>query len=170
VDVAELVVALGSELLLLTGRAATLDEARRQLHHQFESGNALAKFREMVAAQGGDLDAPRPVASPGAMIASRASGFVGSIAGEMLGRAMLQLGAGRRRIGDTIDHAVGLEMLVRLGDVVEIGQPLARIFADAGRAAQVTELVAESIVVLPQPPSLGPLIAERIVQGTAAPR
>ena len=130
----------------------TLDEA-------ISSGRALAKFEEMVAAQGGDLNRLPPVPS-GEVIAASMSGCIGSIDTEALGLAIIELGGGRKVMNDPIDHAVGLEMLVRLGDRVEPGQPMVRVF---GSIEKVRPQVTAAIVITADPPAQRPLIAERIV-------
>ena len=66
---------------------------------------------------------------PKASSAAGRSGFIRSIDTEVLGMVIVDLGGGRKGLGQEIDHSVGLEMLVRLGDHVEAGQPLVRIFA-----------------------------------------
>jgi thymidine phosphorylase len=126
-----------------------------------ESGAAYEKFGEMVRAQGGDLDAPRAVAKASTVIAG-ADGFVSSMDCEALGQAVVIMGGGRWQVTDRIDSAVGLEMLVRIGAVVERGQPLVRIFAPDSKADLVHDTIAEAIVIGPEPPPAMPLIRERI--------
>ncbi len=88
----------------------------------------MEKFREMVAAQGGNLDAKRPIA-PASEVTAAKSGYVAAMNVEQLGFAIIELGGGRQKLGDKLDFSTGLEMLVRLGDKVEKGQPLVRLFA-----------------------------------------
>jgi thymidine phosphorylase len=88
----------------------------------------------MVAAQGGDLEAPRPLA-PAREVAAESPGYVTRVDAEGLGLAVIELGGGRKRQGDRIDPAVGLEMLVGIGERVERGQPLLRIFGALEPAA-----------------------------------
>ena len=89
---------------------------------------SLEKLREMVAAQGGDLDAPRTVA-PTSEVAAPTAGYVASMDAERLGEAVIAMRGGRQQMGDALDYSTGFEMLVRLGDKVEPGQPLAKLFA-----------------------------------------
>jgi thymidine phosphorylase len=115
----------------------------------------------MVAAQGGNLDAPRPVAAAHEVASPRA-GYATAIDTEDIGIVIIELGGGRKKLGDKLDLSVGIEMLVRLGDRVEAGQPLARIFARPDQVEWVTPdlLVAITIGdVAIEPPAL---IAERI--------
>ena len=73
--------------------------------------------------------------------------------------AIISLGGGRRKMGDPIDHSVGLEMLVRLGDVVSLGTPLLRIFSKHPDA--VTTMIREAIII-GDDGHAPPLIVERI--------
>jgi pyrimidine-nucleoside phosphorylase len=160
-DVRELALALGAELLAMTGAAESRDAARTRLASKLDDGSALEKFREMVRAQGGDLDAPRPVAPASEVIGSR-SGFIGAIQTQQLGLAIVELGGGRKKKNDAIDHSVGLELLVRHGDYVEAGQPLVRVFAGPASAERVRSQVADAFTIVNEPPRMAPLIVERI--------
>jgi pyrimidine-nucleoside phosphorylase len=141
-DLMEVTTELGAELLVLAKRESTKEAARKRLGRAIESGAGLEKFREMVAAQGGNLDAPRPVA-PIQEVLSWRSGYVDSIDTEQIGRVIIELGGGRKQLGDALDLSVGLEMLVRLGDHIEEGQPLVRLFAEPDSANRVrSELLA----------------------------
>lgn len=166
-DLMELVLALGAELLVATGTAGTIGEATSRLKEQIASGGALEKLGAMVAAQGGDLEAPRRVAPASAVEADRA-GFVSSIDAEQLGRAVIELGGGRKVMTDRIDHSVGLEMLVRLGDAVKKGQELVRLFAQRDAARHVSPSVSQAIVVGDRPPAASPLIFQRLGPSEAA--
>ena len=83
----------------------------------------------MVLAQGGRPESRRPVAPSIELNANRA-GVVVEMDTEALGLAIIALGGSHRELGDPIDHSVGLEMLVRLGNIVSIGTPLIRIFSN----------------------------------------
>lgn len=165
-DLMEITLALGSELLLATGRAADAPAARAQLLGHVDSGRGLAKLAAMVDAQGGNLDAPRMVAPSTELLASR-SGVVGKIDAEQLGRAVIELGGGRRALGDAVDRSVGLEMLVRIGDTVESGQPLLRVFATRERFECVRRRLEQAIHIGEEPPGDRPLVAERITAENA---
>src|SRR3972149_2639462 len=115
----------------------------------------------MVAAQGGDLDTPRPV-PPASAFARPRAGYVTAIDSEALGRVIIELGGGRKKLGDALDHSTGLEMLVRLGDPVDAGEPLVRVFAQPAAAAKVGHELVSAIAIgddAVEPPLL---IAERI--------
>jgi pyrimidine-nucleoside phosphorylase len=160
-DLLEVTIELGVEVLLSTRKATTRDAARRILQKTIDDGTAREKFAEMVAAQGGDLEAARPVA-PASEVAAAEEGYVAAIDAEGLGRAIIALGGGRKQLGEKLDHSTGLEMLVRLGDKVCAGQPLVRMFARPAGAAEVRGMLAESIVLKADQPRVGPLILERV--------
>ncbi len=160
-DMMEVTLQLGAELLVLTGREATNEAARLRLDAVIASGAGMEKFREMVATQGGDLDAPRPVA-PAQDVASPRGGHVTTIDTEGLGRVIIELGGGRKKLGDALDLSVGLEMLVRLGDAVEAGQPLARVLAKPQAAAGVEADVLAAITIGDHCVDAPPLVVERI--------
>jgi thymidine phosphorylase len=160
-DLMEETLALGAELLVLAKREASTAAARKRLEKAISSGAGLEKFREMVAAQGGDLDAPRPVA-PAHDVGSPWGGYVTTIDTERLGYVVINLGGGRRQLGDKLDLSVGFEMLVRLGDKVDAGQPLARIFAQADAAHHVKRDLVAAITVSDEPIEPPLLIVERI--------
>lgn len=160
-DLIDLTLALGAELLMLVGKAKTPSDARQQLQHQLDSGRGLEKFREMVRAQGGDPDAPLPIA-PATPIAAPRDGFVASIDCEQIGYAVIALGGGRKHLTDAIDFSVGVETLVRLGDPVPAGQPLLQMFAgDRGRE-EATSMLRAAVRIADARSEPPELIVERI--------
>ncbi|APZ94225.1 thymidine phosphorylase [Fuerstiella marisgermanici] len=126
-DVRELTIELAAELLLTTQAKSTMQAARELATSALDSGAAFEKFEQMVAAQGGQPSAALKVADA-AEVSAQQAGFVSAIDTEQLGMAVIAMGGGRQKVSDTIDHAVGLEMLVRIGDEVQPGQPLVRLF------------------------------------------
>jgi pyrimidine-nucleoside phosphorylase len=159
-DLRELVLSLGAELLIAVGIAADYDESTQILRQHIDSGRAMAKFEEMVMAQDGDLGVLRPV-SPKSELAAERSGHVAAIDAQQLGKVVVELGGGRRVKTDTIDHSVGLQMLVRIGDEVEAGQPLLNVFAKRDAADIVCDKLSEAITIADSPPSRLPLIVDR---------
>jgi thymidine phosphorylase len=115
----------------------------------------------MVVAQGGRLDVPRPIA-PAHDLCSQRSGIVASIDTEALGWIIIDLGGGRRQLTDTIDHSVGLEMLVRIGDEVATNQPLVRVFAPQSKFDEVAARLRSAMTIGDDPTDSPLLIAERL--------
>jgi pyrimidine-nucleoside phosphorylase len=158
-DVRELTLELAAEVLVLSGRCASSTEARVLAERKLADGSARERFDRMVAAQGGSPTATLTVA-PACDVISPRAGYVCAIDTEALGIAIIELGGGRRRKDDQIDHSVGLEMLVRIGDRVDAGQPLMKLFTrDPDR---VRTNVITAIMIQDAPASSGLLIATRI--------
>ena len=103
-------------------------------------GTALAKFEAMLVAQGGRLAEGLPIAPVRAPLAAPGSGWVEAIDALEVGYASVELGAGRLRKGEPIDHSAGIVIQAQVGDRVEAGRPLAVVHAAseavAGRAAK----------------------------------
>ena len=178
-DLMEVTLALGAELLAScrvgeTHHNAAVDDRFHPPHspgalhapyvealqRTIDSGAAREKFAEMVAAQGGDLDAPRPVARASELLSSRA-GYVSAVDSERLGQAIIAMRGGRQQLGDSLDHSTGIEMLVRLGDRVDAGQPMVRLFANADLADVARPMLLEAIQIGDEAPRVGPLILDR---------
>ncbi len=124
-------------MLKLAGRGQqwTDDPNTTQLlARQIDSGQALAKFREMVVAQGGDpavIDDPArlDIAPVQHVIDAQRGGYVARFAADEVGIAAMRLGAGRPTKGAPIDHSVGLSVHINVGDKVTKGQPLVTVYA-----------------------------------------
>ena len=152
---------LSAELLVLARACIDLPTARHQLDEHIASGRALARFQEMVAAQGGRLDELPPIGEQHEVVLGR-SGHLLSIDTERLGTAIIELGGGRRVMSDAIDHAVGLEVLVRVGDFIGDDQPVLRVFAPWAKAERFRTSLAAAFTLSDQPVPHLPLIVERI--------
>jgi pyrimidine-nucleoside phosphorylase len=140
---------VAGQLLLLAGKAESLDEARRLADAARESGRALAKFRQMVEAQGGDgrqVDEPDrlPDARLTGEVRAPRGGWISAIDAGEIGWISVRLGGGRQVKGESIDHAVGLIVPAKVGDRVAQGDLLATIHAndEAKLAAAQEELAA----------------------------
>jgi pyrimidine-nucleoside phosphorylase len=165
-DLVELCLVLGSQLALLSGKSAGEAEARELLRGALERGEAWAKFRRMVVAQGGDLgfvDAPErlPAAPVTRDVAAPTAGYVHAIDGMALGLSVNDLGGGRARKEDTIDPAVGLVLRAKVGDRVGAGAPLLTIHAaSAADAERVAPRLAAAYTIADAPVPPPPLIEE----------
>lgn len=152
---------LAIELLLLTKVSIDRHSAQQLIHGHITSGRALEKFVEMVAAQGGDLDRPRPIAAASEVL-SLHTGQVTAIDTEQLGLAIIELGGGRKVLSDKIDFSTGLEMLVRLGDRVERGQPLVKLFAHPHHREHAVAMIQRAIRVEASAQPVSPAIHSRV--------
>ncbi len=157
-DVRLLTIELSAELLVSVGIDGTMNAARQRCAELLNNGVAFDRWCRMVRAQGGDPDAVLSVAPASELTADRA-GVVSAIDTEALGLAIIELGGGRRQMGDVIDHSVGLEMLVRLGDVVSVGTPLVRVFSKRPEVVNGAIRSAITISAVGDAPSL---IVERL--------
>ena len=167
-DMTELTLQLATRMLLIAGAApdvrAAYDTARRAL----DDGRALACFRRVVEAQGGD---PRVVDDPDLLPAAPIAqpwgapddGVVARIACDDLGRIAARLGAGRARAGEPIDHAVGLTLHHKVGAPVRRGEPLVTIHAREPAAAEAAALaLRDAIEVAPEVATVRPLVLDVI--------
>src|SRR5690606_34365322 len=167
-DLRELVLALGTEMLLLAELATDPTDARDKLVRALKSGAALDKAREITANQGGDvrcIDDPDrlPRAAVVAQVEAPADGWVNAIDSLVLGLVTMELGAGRRRREDRIDPSVGLVLRVKVGSRVHEGDPLCEIHAANPQSlAAVVDRVRAAFSISPRPPRLRPLIFARI--------
>ncbi len=175
-DLLEVTLALGVEMLLLADGAGTRDEALRRLKDAIRSGAALERFRAVISAQGGDpavVDNPArlPVAPVIRRVVAVHGGRMPAVPPRAIGELIIELGGGRRVATDTVDPAVGLELLPRVGQRVEAGEPIARIHArtraDADRA-EVTLLATLDTARHAGHAPL-PLIVERITATDTTP-
>ena len=147
-DLWQLTVELGTELLLLTGATTDPVEAVTWLNEQRDSGAALERFGQLVAAQGGDsrLIADRSVLPKAPIVRvfpAISSGTVVSADARGIADAALALGAGRRKKTDTIDPAVGIRMRAKLGSRVDLGDAIAEIHARTPSAAEEAAAILE---------------------------
>ena len=151
-DLVEMCYALGSQMVVLAGKAKTIDEARTLLQEALESGKALAKFKEMIQNQVGD---PTIVEKPERILTARytmelpakQSGVVSKIVANELGIAAMMLGAGRKTKEDDIDHAVGLKLHKKIGDTVTKGESLLTIYSNDEEISSVIELLYKNIEI-----------------------
>ena len=166
----EVVIGLGSELLMMTsGLARDQDQAKTSLEAALVSGEALSRFDQMVAALGGPSDFSQsannhlPAASIVRDVCSLRAGFVSSIDTRALGLAVVQLGGGRTHPDDEIDLSVGLDRTVRLGDFLEVGEPICRVHAANEAAAEhVKGIITQAVVVDDKPADILPIVIERV--------
>lgn len=169
-DLTELSVTLASYMLLVGGRVPDFASARELVQKNLTSGAGFEKFREMVIAQGGDarcLDRPQDYfrASLQVTLPAPSDGYVVDIDAEQVGLATMRLGAGREKVGDRIDHAVGVVLRRKKGDSVKAGQALTIIHAnDPYRLEAARAMLAQAYRLDQQPPPKRPLILGVVTQ------
>ena len=174
-DLMELTYALGIEMLLLAGLDADAASARRRLEATVRTGAALAVLGRMVSAQGGDVAViEHPERLPQAPIRrdvlAGASGVITRVEPRALGRAIIELGGGRRVATDRVLPDVGLEVSARPGQRVTRGDQLAIVHArTSGAADDAVVAVGNAIAIGDAPADIPPLISWRVTIGGATP-
>ena len=162
----ELCLTLGACILTESGAAENDAAARERLKAAIADGSALAKLAEFVKAQGGDERAvydvsllPRaPVVMPAP---SPVSGYVNHIDAEKVGLVSMHLGGGRETKDSDIDLSVGVLLLRKVGDRVEVGESLAVIHAaDEAAALRAAEELAGAYSIVPEKPVRPPFIRD----------
>jgi pyrimidine-nucleoside phosphorylase len=152
-DMMQVTMALTAEMLVLAGRTSTRDEALDLLQQKLDSGEAFEKFKEMVALQGGDISvlddlkklSQSEIVEP---LLAEKPGYVTEVDADGIGRAVLVLGGGRVQFTDSIDPAVGISEICKIGDRVEVGQQLMVLRAnDAEKLAEAVKLAKDAVVI-----------------------
>ncbi|MEE6752525.1 pyrimidine-nucleoside phosphorylase [Pediococcus acidilactici] len=151
-DITELVMTLGSQMVVLAKKAATLTEARAKLEEVVANGSALEVFRQMIIAQGGD---PRVIEDPTLMpqakyhfeLPALQAGYVTKMTADEIGIAAMLLGGGRQAKTDVIDYAVGIELHKKVGDAVAEGESLLTIHSNTADVANIKELLYNNIEI-----------------------
>ena len=159
-DATELTTRLCAELLLMAGGADTMSSAMARIDESIQSGRALQRLNEMVRAQGGDLNSPRPRAADETFVADR-DGYLVMNDCEALGLAVIEMGGGRKKIGDAIDYNVGIEMLSTPGQPVRRGDPIVRVYSNKG-LTPIKGMLQSAMSVRDEPFELTPLVVEII--------
>lgn len=159
-DTRELTTALACELISRCTQVTT-DQALAQIDSAIQSGDALRKLEQMIELQGGRIDRLQAAESKH-VLESNSTGSVTGFDSEQIGWAIIEMGGGRKQLGDPINHGVGIEVLVKSGDTVEKGQPLYNVFCDQGILPSVRSLLEHSITIGSEPPTEFNLIADRV--------
>ncbi|HSY31007.1 MAG TPA: thymidine phosphorylase [Verrucomicrobiae bacterium] len=152
-DVRELSVELSAWMFYLGEKTKSVEEGRKLAAQMISSGQAREKFRQCIRLQGGDervIDEPDllPTAASKLDVTSNSGGVLVATDCQQFGIALAMLGGGRETKEDRIDHAVGLEFHKRIGERIEIGEPLATIHYNSdAKLAEAKDLVAESFVI-----------------------
>lgn len=162
-DFTEHCLTVATQMLLLAGGSKRDEQARQRLDDLLQSGRAIGKLKDLVRAQGGD---PTPVEDPTLLpranliqhIPSEQQGYISQLDAMEVGLTALELGAGRTRKGEPVDHAVGIVLHKKIGDRVERGE---RLFTIHAQSRQDLERAREHLLTAyawqddpVQPPSL----------------
>ncbi len=163
-DFLEHCLAIAGQMLLLADRVRDSKEGREVLMETLRSGQALAKFKDLVVSQGGDgavVDDPAllPRASIVREVVAPRSGYIAGIDAMEVGLTAVDLGAGRTVKGDSVDPAVGLVLHRKIGDYVKQGEALFTLHANGeGKFAMARERMLRAYTWTDTPPTVPPLI------------
>ncbi len=133
-DFREHCLVVASHMLVLGNKAPNLENARQMAENALKTGLAWQKFRQLVVAQGGDVDViDQPERLPAAKIieeiVSPRSGWLSGINARVVGETSVALGSGRQRKSDAVDHSVGILVHHKVGDRVQVGDLLFTLHA-----------------------------------------
>jgi thymidine phosphorylase len=162
---------LAAHMLFLAGLFADVSAAREKAAEALSSGKAAEIFAKMVAVQGGPADLLEhpdkylSLAPIRRVVHSARAGYVSAMDTRAIGVAVVALGGGRIDPAHTIDHSVGLTDIAQIGDKIDIGQPMATIYAQSEGAAEVAvKSILESVDISDTDPGTRPITAE-IIEG-----
>jgi pyrimidine-nucleoside phosphorylase len=167
-DLMEVTMALTIPLLILGRVAKTPADARKLAQQAIDSGSALEKFRRIIEIQGGDPhvvdDVSRlPQVKQRHLVHATRGGYVQRMDAELIGRASVALGAGRDRVEDTIDPAVGIMVNAKPGAKVSAGDTILDvIYREKARLDSALDLVKRAVVIGDEPPARRPLIVGEV--------
>jgi pyrimidine-nucleoside phosphorylase len=165
-DLSEICLELAARMILLGKKASTLEEARTIAERHLLDGSGYRKLKEVIAAQGGNpqvLDRfdLLPNATGVREIASPRAGFISAIDAEYIGRASSMIGAGRDTKEDSIDPAVGVILEIKVGQKVEVGSVLCRLYhTGEERLEEAADMVEDAFRISAAAPERRPLILE----------
>ncbi|MBL8823077.1 MAG: thymidine phosphorylase [Planctomycetia bacterium] len=167
-DLEQLSVRLAAWLVVLSDLASSLPKAEEMVQTVLANGKGFQKFCEMCARLGGDVKVLEdislfPQASGRYRVLAKQNGFVQSVHAEHLGRSAMLLGAGRARVEDSIDHAVGAVMLRKPGDAIQVGEALVELhYNHEARLHEAIPLAEQAFEMGDKPPKLEQLILETV--------
>ena len=167
-DLQELVLKLGMEIVRLAGVAGSTLSAKQTVQRHLADGSALAKFKELIEAQGGDssyIDDPEkfPTAKHIRKLPAPKRGYVHTINAGMIARGVQMLGANREGRRKHVDPSVGVSEIKKVGTQVKQGEPLMMIhYNDESKLESTLEYFKQAYRLAPKRPNPPQLIVERV--------
>ena len=167
-DLAALSVEVAARMIYLGESSRSIESARDQAQELLHDGSALAKLQQAIKAQGGDPEVVYrfdmlPNASGELVISSPRDGFISRINADDIGRAAVMLGAGRTRMDESIDPAVGVILQAKVGAQVEAGSRLCALYyTDDTKLAEAEQLVEDAFRLSARPPEPRDLILDLV--------
>jgi len=166
-DLHEVTIALGVEMLVLAGEKDRA-KAKKRLEDALKSGKAAEAFRKIIEAQGGNpacVDDPAllPQAEEVEVYYARKAGTVLKVEPRAIGRAVVEMGGGRRKVEDAVDPTVGFVITARPGQQVHTSEPLASIFAKDPAGIELGRRALDAAIEIGEGKAAPlPLIASRV--------
>jgi pyrimidine-nucleoside phosphorylase len=159
-DLIDVSIDLTARMLVLGKVADDIADAEQQVRRAIESGAGLDRFRRIIENQGGDPavvdDYTRlPQAPHRETVTATRAGYLARLDAESIGRASVMIGAGRDRVEDPVDPAVGITIHAKPGDTLGAGDPVLELhYRDRGRLEGALQLVTAAITIDDAPPPL----------------
>lgn len=152
-DLLELVLELGSRMVVMGQQAASLAEARAKLEQTIADGSALARFKAMIKAQHGDPNVVddyslMPHAKYQIEYPAQKGGVIAKLTADEIGMASMLMGGGRQKADDQLDYAVGIELHKKIGDSVQKGESIMTIWSNREDIDDVKELLDQAVAIL----------------------
>ena len=167
-DLVDLTVLFAAEMISLVHPVKDMKALDLELRAKLQNGDALARFRDMVRLQHGDVRAIDDVSRlPKAKIVEEYSaphaGYVAEVNADAVGRACIVLGAGRKKTEDPVDFAVGISDLAKIGDKIDKGSPLLMIHAnDKHKLEEAEKLLDQAFRFSASPVAPSPAVLETL--------
>lgn len=151
-DLLELVLELGSRMVVMGQQAASLAEARAKLEQTIADGSALARFKAMIKAQHGDPNVVddyslMPHAKYQIEYPAQKDGVIAKLTADEIGLASMLMGGGRQKADDQLDYAVGIELHKNIGDSVQKGESIMTIWSNREDIDDVKELLDQAVAI-----------------------
>lgn len=151
-DLLELVLELGSRMVVMGQQAASLAEARAKLEQTIADGSALARFKAMIKAQHGDPNVVddyslMPHAKYQIEYPAQKGGVIAKLTADEIGMASMLMGGGRQKADDQLDYAVGIELHKKIGDSVQKGESIMTIWSNREDIDDVKELLDQAVAI-----------------------
>lgn len=151
-DLLELVLELGSRMVVMGQQAASLAESRAKLEQTIADGSALARFKAMIKAQHGDPNVVddyslMPHAKYQIEYPAQKDGVIAKLTADEIGMASMLMGGGRQKADDQLDYAVGIELHKKIGDSVQKGESIMTIWSNREDIDDVKELLDQAVAI-----------------------
>lgn len=151
-DLLELVLELGSRMVVMGQQAASLAEARAKLEQTIADGSALARFKAMIKAQHGDPNVVddyslMPHAKYQIEYPAQKGGVIAKLTADEIGMSSMLMGGGRQKADDQLDYAVGIELHKKIGDSVQKGESIMTIWSNREDIDDVKELLDQAVAI-----------------------